>query len=202
MHTQYHGQSPLPFQHCNFTQILSAHLIPSASTWKFSNGPLMTTSKLVAPVMWLWTKIYQISINTEAPSPSLYHAPFPAPPSLISSLATGSQALRIPLVASLASASTLTARGSSPTLPAALAIAGAARTTTSARLGLPRVARRRRRRRGRSATTTTGAGVQLALDERKSLLAILLAVALVDVRVIPCAAVWIRRITIRLDLGG
>ena len=62
-------------------------------------------------------------------------------------------------------------------------------------------ARRSRRRPGGSSRSTAGAAAELALDESESGLTINLAVALVNVRVIPGAAVGVCAVAVALNLA-
>lgn len=115
------------------------------------------------------------------------------------------QALRIPLVASPAS-SLRTASRSSPPLTAALSPESRAGDSTTvagvgvARLGwLGRGLGGSRRLVRRSATATAA---ELALDKRKSLLAVLVAVLLVVIRVVARAAVRVLAVAVVLDAAA
>lgn len=97
----------------------------------------------------------------------------------------------------LASRAALTLRGTAPALASALppVSLGRAGRAASRRAGGPRGAGRAAAGRLRTARG------ELAVDEREGLLAVLLAVALVDVGVVSCAAVRVCGIAVGLDLG-
>lgn len=103
------------------------------------------------------------------------------------------QALRVPLVSSLASASACADSSASPSLTTTLSVLRNS-TATSSSCGLGR-------------HTSVGwwagaAGTELAVDEGQCLLSVHVAVALVRVGVVAVAAVRIGGITVALDLAG
>lgn len=108
------------------------------------------------------------------------------------------QALRIPLVARLASPRRA-ARRSRPPLSATLSPHGRAVARLRGLRGRGRVGSHRARCRRRVAATTCG---ELATDKLQRLLAVLDTVLLVQVGVVACAAVRVGAVTVVLDLGG
>lgn len=99
------------------------------------------------------------------------------------------QALRVPLVSSLASASTLASSRASPALSTALTVLRNGTATRSSTGGTG------------GSCWSCGAATEFAVDEGQRLLPVHGSVTLMRVCVVTVAAVWVRGITVALDLA-
>jgi hypothetical protein len=98
------------------------------------------------------------------------------------------QALRVPLVSSLASASASANSSASPSLTTTLSVLRNGTATRSTR--------------GSSGRRVGAGGAELAVDEGQCLLSVHVSVALVRVRVVAVAAVGVGSVAVALDLAG